>query len=139
MRENIGLYRGKLKDENKWFYGYLYSENQIRGVEDLSKFSLYEVREVDPETIGQYTGLTDKNGTKIWKGDIVKIYPDCDYPEDFDISDVYSYNGVLCVNYHTCEYDSTAIGFAYDIDETEFEVIGNTTDNPELLEVGENG
>ncbi len=142
------VFRGKRVDNGEWVYGvpikkygktyiidvgqsFLYSTYHKKSVNDF----LTRVYEVVPKTVGQYTGLTDKNGKKIFEGDILKIYPDCDYLEDFEISKVYSYNGVLCVDYHTSEYDATAIGFAYDIDETEFEVIGNIHDNPELLEV----
>lgn len=85
---------------------------------------------VDPKTVGQYTGLTDKNGKKIFEGDIVerlwlgekhiyRIYYD---------SDISSFIGadIDCQGFTTFNYDSC-----------EFEVIGNIYDNPELLEVQE--
>ena len=91
---------------------------------------------VDSSTVGQYTGLTDKNGKKIFEGDIIKIVPDYDYSDDYSISKVYSYNGVFCVDYHGDDFYSTALGFLDDyLFDGDFEVIGNIHDNPELLEV----
>ena len=90
----------------------------------------------EPDSIGQYTGLTDKNGKKIFEGDIIKIVPDYDYSDDYSISKVYSYNGIFCVDYHGDDFDSTALGFLEDyLPDGDFEVIGNIHDNPELLEV----
>jgi uncharacterized phage protein (TIGR01671 family) len=103
---------------------------------DLNNLSESNVYEVDCETIGQYTELNDKNGKKIFEGDILKIYPDCDYSEDYGISKVYSYNGIPCVDYRGDDFDSTALGFINDYNcDAAFEVIGNIHDNPELLEV----
>lgn len=86
--------------------------------------------EVIPETVGQYTDLTDKNGKKIFEGDIVerlwlgekhiyRIYYDNDIAS-FIGADIYG-EGFTTFDYDACE----------------FEVIGNIYDNPELLEVEE--
>lgn len=90
--------------------------------------------EVDYKTIGQYTGLKDDNGTKIFEGDILKVKSvDIDYEY---ITKVYCYCNTLCVDVVGEDYDSTAIGFANDIWDTDcakVEIIGNIYDNPELL------
>lgn len=131
------LFRGKRADNGEWVEGYLYiTQNGQYEISNYCKQYAWEryTYIVIPETVGQYTGLLDKNGKKIFEGDILKI-KSCDYDYEYTTQVYYSCH-TLCVNIYGQDYDSTAISFADDIwDEEccEVEVIGNIYDNPELL------
>ena len=94
-------------------------------------------QEVIPETVGQYTGLTDKNGTKIFEGDIV-TYGDAEadyagYHDNVFLNrgevEISAWDGICFTNRQTVEmsdlYESETM--------VDCEVIGNIHDNPELL------
>ena len=125
------LFRGKhmhVCPENKhldgtWVEGYLADENHIND-------GKYEFL-VDPETICQYTGLTDKNGKKIWENDILEGHLDDKFPEDVTREKViWHENG-----WKTEEPGCNDKEYLDEFDAENFEVVGNVFDNPELLEV----
>ena len=162
------LFRGKRADNGEWVEGNLvYSEDAeedfkaiiipIKGSwmyvtehsEDLGFEKWYKV---DPSTVCQYTGLTDKNGKKIWEGDILR-----GHGNNTDLSKVV-YGEFGMIENETLEVIDIVIGWHYEpiptdalskcepfclpmpltnyyIDRCEFEVIGNIYDNQELLEV----
>lgn len=127
MREII--FRGKRIDDGEWVYGvpwqslngsgkvYMHGAIQIDGRTLMADIA------VNPETVGQYTGLTDKNGKRIFEGDVVRHAGE-----------------VWTITYITkyARFAGTApkriMGiFAFDA----CEVIGNIHDNPELLKGGD--
>ena len=131
------LFRGKRIDNGKWEYGGCVStENEVFLIYNQTHSIDLEPHTVEKRTVGQYTGLTDKNGKKIFEGDILKIYEGSG-DDGYKIRKVYSYGGVLCVDYETSEWDFNALAFLDSDNVFTFEVIGNIHDNPELLEVKE--
>lgn len=122
------LYRGKRKDNGKWTSGYLFLMwgtayicwGMINGVPNME--------EVIPQTVGQFTGLTDKNGLKIFEGDIVK-YGDTIHQVVFEQRMGTAYFGLVYSPIET-------LPFGHYQDLKQIEVIGNIYDNPELLEGG---
>ena len=145
MREII--FRGK-KDDDEWVYGSFCMDalEQFNGLCGVDGFiRLYDkgkgkmqTYEVDRETVGQYTGLMDKNGKRIFEGDIVaQNWYDYDEPRDDSFGKVVF-----------CEYDCSFSVMDVNKDgfmplgrcgsyHWEVEVIGNIHDNPEMLKGGE--
>lgn len=125
------LFRGKhmhVCPENKhldgtWVEGYLADENHIN--DGKCEFL------IDPETICQYTGLTDKNGKKIWEGDILEGHLDDKFPEDVTREKVIWHES----GWKTEEPGCVDKEYLDEFDAENFEVVGNVFDNPELLEV----
>lgn len=144
------LFRGKRKDNGKWVYGN-YAVTDNNGKQHFVFQNKAFEFEVDSETEGQYTGLADKNGKKIFEGDIIKAYfnPQNSENPPYAIGSVIFDNGtfkvVVRVSKNSTEYkvfEKENIA-AYSIEHNfldryyVLEVIGNTYDNPKLLEVEE--
>ena len=117
-------FRGKRIDTGEWVYGYLADDNYIN---DINTVDLSSV-EVDPDTVGQYTGLKDRNGDDVFEGDLLRTFED----------------DIMVVKWVGSGFISSCIKpaitglintnrYAYPVSE----VIGNIHDNPELLEDGE--
>ena len=137
------LFRGKRVDNGEWVYGYYCpcvfgnfpAEPAIIDADELKKGRWAPVR-VIPETVGQYTGLTDKNGKKIFEGDIVQYQPEyCCEPLQSVVeycADKWNYPA-----FDLKDHDYEANGLQCAHEEGGCEIIGTIYDNPELLEVKE--
>ena len=74
------LFRGKRLDNSEWIYGSYIKQKNNHYISDGTLTgcrSLGNVFEVDPETIGQYAGIDDKNGVQIFEGDICQVDKPC--------------------------------------------------------------
>lgn len=123
------LFRGKRKDNGELVYG-----NSVLFFKETTKIygELVQWREIEviPETVGQFTGLTDKNGKKIFEGDIVKSCYACEKEKTLVVEFKSSRGGFFpyaCGDGCGCCEEDT-----YSPENTE--VIGNVYDNKELLE-----
>lgn len=129
MSNRQHLFRGKLKDNGEWIEGYLYRISEIQNPFIMLKNRCAVSYEVIPETIGEWTGLCDKNGVKIFEDDIVKV-PSFK-PEVMHIGFI---EGAFCLTDLNGKY-AADIHYIHPAGVNESEVIGNIHDNPELLEV----
>ena len=132
------LFKGKRKDNGEWVVGngidFNYRTPYILTTKKDVLGCGFKEFAVIPETVGQYTGLLDKDGKKVFEWDIVKVY------DNFDCVGETLYVGKV-------QWDDTFLNWELKTGENivwslknlpsvlYYEVIGNVFDNPELLEV----
>ena len=137
------LFRGKRTDNGEWVYGYYtkaryyLNEKEMHVIfapdgEAFPRCEFTEYEEVIPETVSQFTGLTGRNGRKIFEGDIVEgnsEYFTFTHPYGKVVYD----GGQYLISFDDVLEDIECLGaWANDV-----EIIGNIYDNPELLGVVE--
>jgi len=123
------LFRGKRIDNGEWVQGYAYQIWESVYILWGMTNGVPNMIEVIPETVGQYTGLTDKNGTKIFEGDIVNVFTETTrYVVKFDEWRCGWYPFASGDGCGCCETHTHPPNYA--------EVIGNIHDTPELMEGG---
>ena len=133
-------FRGKRKSgmpelDGEWVYGSLYHAKFWQTGNVLCKIIPYEDDgeryHIHPDTVGQYTGLKDRNGVKIFEGDVVRYVPHDDNPPDLTgLGAVEWQNERNRFDLHKHDFVGSALAC---LDDDELEVIGNIYDNPELL------
>ncbi|MBQ2979700.1 MAG: hypothetical protein IJE18_06285 [Bacteroidaceae bacterium] len=140
-------FRGKDIETGEWIYGHFFQRfgHYPVIVEPRPRYGKVMYCEIDVEgtTVGQFTGLTDKNGKEIYEGDILRgdEYPyNCDGVDNYFVEIVWADN--VCGFYRITHKkpNSTVRGISHgnwsELDEEDiksFEVIGNIHDNPKLL------
>ena len=159
INRDYGCHRTNYKNGD-WVYGLvtrLYDERFENLPAEMTNVNGIEGIEVDYKTIGQYTGLTDKNGKKICEGDIIRYSDSGEYemyleslecPEEYDginFENMWTIDEVvygIAINYPAFDlnrHDWEVNGLS-NLSESGcyfYEVIGNIHDNPELLKVGD--
>lgn len=149
------LFRGKTVNNGKWVYGFLSKSRNteekpalLKRCIDCEEKGIMISHIVDHETVGQFTGLTDKNGTKVFEGDILQT-DECEFVVKFG----------ECGGVKNVEHNVGYIGFyvepigkyaamllksglrtdiLYWINSCDCEVIGNIHDNPDISKNSEN-
>jgi uncharacterized phage protein (TIGR01671 family) len=134
------LFRGKRCKDGEWVVGSYYKQKEFYGTpfeshviitstDDLEYDQALEFHCVQPETVGQFTGLTDNNGMKIFEGDIVSDYgPYCEVVE-------FTTEGVASCGCCFAYFEGS--GFkARNTDLKDCTISGNIHDNPELAKNG---
>lgn len=145
------LFRGKRLDNGEWVEGYLLVSQRCnkgafivtegldpdnllsclnKTLEDCEIWSIYQV---DPDTVGQYTGLKDKHGKRIFEGDIVRYYERQLGGADAPVIQSVGYEeGGFCVhNYFLNNWLRNAVNGNIQLEG--IEIIGNIHDNPDLI------
>ena len=137
------LFHGKRVDNGEWVEGDVLQTRYHSGhieYQIMPQTPISSAYPVLSETVGQYTGLTDKNGKKIFEGDIVKC---TDTINDFEFNAVVEfgnpngeYNWGYQLKFISGEESNFDILCWVDMEETGayIEIIGNIHDNPELME-----
>lgn len=134
------LFRGKRIDTGEWAEGFYCGGNERKTLRPcifvyIPDRQSYDCQDIIPETVGQYTGLTDKNGNKIFEGDIIEAHFDELFPDlATTLIVVWSDYGWFGRDMEG-NVDSLEQKWVSDF----FEIIGNIHDNPDLLEVNDNG
>lgn len=123
-------FRGKRIDNGEWVYGYpcenSYGEICIQEIvrKVVDGFAVpSRLHPVNPDTIGQYTGIRDKNGREIYEGDIVVCTTN---------HQSYFYKVVFSIGCFRLADEEDDVW--YNLNECDVEVCGNIHDNPELME-----
>ena len=113
------------KSTDEWLYGELTQDRDFDGKHVRiicknkdSKFWGMHI-EVNPETVGQYTGMKDKGGTEIYEGDILS--------DGDEAMPVCFWNGAFCLN-KPSDYEELSMLIMRD-----YKIVGNIHENPELL------
>ena len=142
------LFRGKRCSDGKWVYGfYVESKQSWKGhkphkswivpnaISNGGFFNVLGRYAVKDDTVGQFTGLLDKNGNKVFEGDIVEVYDFTSAYASKHRGAVKMYRGSWCVEYEDSIFDMVAHPrlFFDDFADRKTEVIGNIYDNFDLM------
>lgn len=124
-------FRGKGKKYGKWYFGNLWDED-THGVTHICTINSGFIK-IDPNTVGQFTGLYDKKGNEIYEGDILRIGNFANVVCEFRHG---AFGYIYSKDFHSFAGNTNYTFNPKNTDE-DFEIIGNIYDNSELLKRGE--
>lgn len=136
------LFRGKRDDNLKWIYGYIYRITENQEMPFLMMKDYHGITyPVYPDTIGQYTGFTDKNGRKAFEGDCINHHfgPEIgiirygQYQNTFNDDQFAAHIGFY-VEWKGPQANSLRKDLGFWLSLNGVSIIGNIHDNPELME-----
>ena len=137
------LFRAKRMDDGEWVEGYLMC---VSGMTFMSVMGIVSPMPVDIDTVGQYTGLTDKNGEKLFEGDIVlkkhigyipiEDVGQVSFDDGMFVFESKAWGGIYKLPLSLKEHVENDMGAIIKI-KYEYERLGNIYDNPELLRDGD--
>lgn len=132
-------FRGKRKTDGEWLYGYYFVNRGLHFIvtDNLAPAgNTFKDYEVDPETVGQYTGLTDMKGRGVYEGDIINwLMFRCDrtgYIEEGRVEFRIEEQAFVVINKFTTRDGREHVRNILNC-QTDLKVVGNIHDNPELL------
>lgn len=128
------LFKAKRKDNGEWVEGLPgYDINgKITEIEVYKKVFDCRIYEIDPNTLCQFTGLTDKNGRKIWENDIIKT---SQYGVDNGDGRNFAGFDIFSISFSECSFCLMNKWRRFNLrPNRDMEAIGNIFDNPDLLE-----
>lgn len=130
------LFRGKRIDNEEWAEGF-YMESILKEKKYFIVADLLsrEMVVVDPETVGQFTGLTDRGGRKIFEGDVVNVHV---FTQELGeslgvVEGEQEFKGEVSLDHLGLRVGNEYVLYLYGLHEESFEVIGNSFDHPHLL------
>lgn len=162
MTKRENKYRGKRIDNGEWVHGnlikmdaqgsqsFIFPFRNFASTLSCGQIVAYNMVEVDPDTVGQFTGLKDKSGVEIWEGDVLSfkeiLWSDCSRAKIIEVREealigIITYNE-LCSVVKVYRGNVSSFGWNHetnecimiDINPEELKVIGNIHENPELME-----
>ena len=137
-------FRGKVPNTVFWIYGHLVEQCGCKSQkfpscyivsynEQIENYDWEMPRNVERESVGQFTGMYDCDGKEIYEGDIIKVGDSC------GIGEVVFKQGCWCIDNHNLDLADERFCLYDELQEQDYEVVGNIYDNPDLIrEVREN-